>query len=43
MREEGFISEQELQDTIVKPISLIRVHDSTTEATHIMWNMYVVT
>ena len=33
MREEGFISEQELQDTIVKPISLIRVHDSTTEAT----------
>ena len=33
MREEGFISKQELQDTIVKPISLIRVHDSTTEAT----------
>ena len=33
LREEGFISEQELQDTIVKPISLIRVHDSTTEAT----------
>ena len=33
MREEGFISEQELQDTIIKPISLIRVHDSTTEAT----------
>ena len=33
MREEGFISENELQDTLVKPISLIRVHDSTTEAT----------
>ena len=33
MREEGFIYEQELQDTIKKPISLIRMHDSTTEAT----------
>ena len=33
MRDEGFISEQELQKTIEKPISLIRVHDSTTEAT----------
>ena len=33
MREEGFISEQELQKTIVTPISLIRIHDSTSEAT----------
>jgi len=33
MRQEGFISEQELQKTIDKPISLIRIHDSTTEAT----------
>ena len=33
MRQEGFISEQELQKTIDTPISLIRIHDSTTEAT----------
>jgi len=33
MRQEGFISEQELQKTIDIPISLIRIHDSTTEAT----------
>ena len=33
MRQEGFISEQELQKASEKPISLIRVHDSTTEAT----------
>ncbi|MEC8981197.1 MAG: PBP1A family penicillin-binding protein [SAR324 cluster bacterium] len=33
MRQEGFISEQELQKTIEMPISLIRIHDSTTEAT----------
>jgi len=33
MHEEGFISEEELQETIESPISLIRVHDSTTEAT----------
>jgi|TARA_B100002003_G_scaffold29917_3_gene24788 penicillin-binding protein 1A len=33
MRQEGFISEQELQKTSEMPISLIRIHDSTTEAT----------
>ena len=33
MHQEGFISEQELQKTIHTPISLIRIHDSTTEAT----------
>ena len=33
MRQEGFISEQELQKTIDTPISLIHIHDSTTEAT----------
>ena len=33
MRQEGFISEQELQKTIETPISLIRIHDATTEAT----------
>ena len=33
MRQEGFISEQELQKTTDTPISLIRIHDSTTEAT----------
>ncbi len=33
MHQEGFISEQELQKTIDTPISLIRIHDSTTEAT----------
>ena len=33
MWEEGFISEQELQKTSKMPISLIRIHDSTTEAT----------
>ena len=33
MHEEGYISGQELQKTIDTPISLIRVHDSTTEAT----------
>ena len=33
MHEESFISEQELQRTSEMPISLIRIHDSTTEAT----------
>ena len=33
MYEEGFISEQEFKKTIDTPISLIRIHDSTTEAT----------
>ena len=33
MQVEGFISEQEFQKTISSPISLIRMHDSTTEAT----------
>jgi penicillin-binding protein 1A len=33
MRQEGFISEQELQKTSEMPISLIRIHDSTSEAT----------
>ncbi|MBC8257944.1 MAG: PBP1A family penicillin-binding protein [SAR324 cluster bacterium] len=33
MRQEGFISEQELQKSLDTPISLIRIKDSTTEAT----------